>query len=141
VSGGITGPGVYSLTALNFTDLTAGVSETGFVSGSMTVSESGAIDQFSVLGCLPSCGTGNQLALEFSLPQSVLYSNGSAFPVSPLLPMDLLEDDGSTDIHGTVDSYSYDGPGPGTGTPEPVSFALAGLCLVAIGTFRRFGRQ
>jgi len=155
VTGSVTGPGAYNLAGLAFADTAAGASETGFISGSMTIAQTGTTDQFSVFGCLTNCATGNQLALEFSLPAAALGASGFTAPIPALLPMDLLEDDGNTDIQGTVSTYNYQGPGtdngpgtgtgpgPGTGTgpatdaPEPASFVLAGLSLITIGAARR----
>ena len=134
-SGGIDLPAMYSLTSLSFTDAAAGAMESSFVSGSLTLTQSGATDAFSVLGCLASCALGNQLALEFSIPAAQVNSIATAAAIPALLPMDLLEDGGDTDIQGTVHLYSYSGPA--AGAPEPGTLCLAAIALLAIGAARR----
>ncbi len=92
----------------------------------MTISAAGAVNQFSVLGCLPNCFTGNQLALTFSIPASQLNGAGvSASAIPGHLPLDLLEDNGDTDIHGTVATYSHQNASA-TSVPEPVTWGLLG---------------
>jgi hypothetical protein len=131
----ITMPGAYMLDSALFTDMVASASESAFTSVSLTITQSGATDQFSVLGCLANCAVGNQLALEFAVPAADLNAASPAAPIPALLPMDLLEDDGNTDIHGTISSYSYQGTA--ANAPEPATFALVGLSLIAIGAVRR----
>jgi hypothetical protein len=135
-AGGIASPGSFATTSLVFNDAAASATESSFISGQISVFSSGTI-QLSVLGCLidsASCLTGNQLALEFQIPTSSLTSTGvTAQAIPSLLPMDLLEDGGSTDIQGTLTTYSYSGPKSGA-TPEPASFGLLGIGLaMAIG--------
>lgn len=133
----ISSPGSFDLGSLTFTDLSAGVSESGFISGSMTLTQSGASTQFDVLGCLisaSSCSTGNQLTLDFQMPTSQIAQSGvEVQPVPSLLMADLLEDNGATDIHGLLETYSYTGPAGPAQTPEPSTAAL--ILLGAIGLF------
>jgi hypothetical protein len=143
-AGGIASPGNFSTTSLVFSDAAAAATESSFISGQISVFSASTI-QFSVLGCLidsASCLSGNQLALEFQISTSSLTSTGvSAQAIPSLLPMDLLEDGGSTDIQGTLTDYSYSGP-ISTVTPEPASFGLVGIGLtMAIGfSWKRFTR-
>jgi hypothetical protein len=139
-AGAITSPGTFSTTSLVFSDVGATAIESSFISGQMSVL-SGGTTEFSVLGCLidsTSCLSGNQLALEFQIPASSLTSTGvSAQAIPSLLPIDLLEDGGSTDIQGTLTDYSYSGPIT-TAAPEPASFGLAGIGLaMAVGFSRK----
>jgi hypothetical protein len=133
-TGSITGPGTYTnFTSEVFTDLTNPVAtESSFISQSLTISSSGGTDTFSGLACLPTdCLLGNQLALNFIIPAGSLNGTSVAASSVPLLiPMDLLEDGGLTDIQGNVTSYSYQSVGV---TPEPVSFVLCGSGLLALG--------
>ncbi len=132
---GINMPGTFSLTSLSFIDSTAGATETAFISGSLTITQVGAIDQFDVLGCLADCALGNQFALEFSIPALQLNSSVAASAIPALLPMDLLEDDGSTDIQGSVQQFTYQGPV--SAKPEPGVLCLVGVSLLTIGAVRR----
>jgi hypothetical protein len=144
-AGAIAAPGSFSTTSLVFDDAAASATESSFISGQISVF-SGSTIQFSVLGCLidsTSCLSGNQLALEFQIPASSLTSTGvSAEPIPSLLPMDLLEDGGSTDIQGDLTSYSYSGPIT-TATPEPASFGLAGigLAMAIVLSWKRLHRR
>jgi hypothetical protein len=136
-SGDITLPGTYALTSILFTDAAAGASEAAFVSGSMTIVQSAGVDQFSVLGCLidaSTCLLGNELDLNFQIPAAQLNDTGVTAQFIPsLLPLDLLEDGGSTDIQGTVTSYSY----AGTSTvPEPSTWGLIGASLLGLMAVR-----
>lgn len=137
-NGQILSPGSYNLTSTQFTDTSKVAAENGFVSGALVVSQSGGADQLSVLACLSDCSLGNQLALEFSIPASQIGSGGAASSIPGLLPMDLLEDDGSTDIQGNVLSYSQ--KVSRTGAPEPASLVLVALSLIAIGSVRGMAR-
>lgn len=134
-SGGLASPGNYALTSILFQDTTAGVSESTFVSGTMTVQQSGALSQFSVFGCLPTdCLLGNSISLMFQIPTASLLGTGIAVQNIPLQkPFELLEDFGSTDILGNLSSYSYTAQ---SGVPEPASFALA-LSGIAVGMLSR----
>jgi PEP-CTERM motif len=139
-AGSITGPGTYDLTggSLVFSDLAAAASESSFSSISLTVSPAGSSDDISLFGCLSTgsgCLVGNSLSLNFAIPSGDLNSLLGApattiFGLSP--PLDLLQDDGTTDIQGNVTTYSYIAT-----TPEPASLALYGSGLIALALARR----
>jgi PEP-CTERM motif len=141
-TGSITAPGTFALSGVTmvFSDPTAPVVESAFSTVSLTVTPSGEI---SLLGCLTTgsgCEQSNQLTLDFMIPLADLnLQNVAAQSIFGLTPLDLLEDDGITDIHGTVTSYSY--TGQGTKTPEPGTLALLGLGMLAVAwnRFRRAG--
>ena len=68
---------------------------------------------------------GNQLDASFPIPSASLNSlNVAATGLDPPHPLDLLEDDGMTDIHGSITSYSY--TGSASVVPEPASLAMLG---------------
>jgi PEP-CTERM motif len=136
-AGAITAPGTYDLTggSLVFSDPTAPASESSFTSISLTVTAVGSSDDLSLFGCLSTgsgCLLGNSLSLNFAIPSADLNSpSAAAVAISGLSPpLDLLEDDGTTDIQGSVASYSY------TTTPEPASFVLFGSGLLALALAR-----
>lgn len=129
-NGTISSPGIYSLASILFVDAIAGASESAFISGSMTITQVGAADQFSVFGCLIdaiACTQGNELDLNFQIPAVQLnQSLATASAIPALLPFDLLEDGGNTDIQGVLINYSYTGASQ---TPEPSTFALIGASM------------
>lgn len=136
-TGAITSAGTFPLAGatVSFTDAAALASETDFSSASFTVSPNGAFTDLSFLGCLNTgsgCLFGNMLTANFEIAAGMLNSQNvpatTIFGLSPA--MDLLEDDGTTDIQGTVTSYSYVGASQ-TAVPEP-SEALP-LCLLIAG--------
>jgi len=135
----ITSPGTYDLTGLNlrFEVVTDSAIENSFDSVSLTVAQSGSFDQISILACLTTgsgCNQGNELDLDFMIPSANLNSeNVVAQGIPNLLPLDLLEDDGITDIHASVTSYSYT-PSAAAVVPEPSAsvMLLSGLTLVAL---------
>ena len=136
--GSILAPGTYSSLAnasLTFSDPAAGASETSFGSISLTVSEVFGVDQFSLFGCLTTgsaCAAGNQLSATFEILAANLNSPGSpALGLDPPHPLDLLEDDGTTDIQGSVASYSY--TASPASVPEPSAAALLGWGLTLLG--------
>ena len=57
---------------------------------------------------------------------------GHALGVVNLLPLDLLQDDGVTDIQGSIATYSYTPPGTTIPTPEPASILLAASVFAAL---------
>jgi hypothetical protein len=135
-SGSISGPGNYNLTGFNlsFNDPTASAVETDFNSVNWTVTSNAGLYRISMLACLTTgtqgCAGGNQLTLNFGIPLSGLnQQNVTAQSLPLLMPLDLLEDDGVTDIHGSVNTYSY---ANASEVPEPGSLALLGSGLVAI---------
>ena len=133
--GSITSPGTYDLTgfSLLFRDSPSNVSESSFNSVTLTVAQSGSFDQLSILACLSTgsaCNQGNELDLNFMIPAGSLNEqNIVAQGIPNLLPLDLLEDDGVTDIHGLTASYSYTSASP---VPEPKSLVFAAFVLIAI---------
>lgn len=139
-SGSISGPGTYDLTggSLVFSDPTAIAIESDFTNISLTVSPNGLTDDISALACLATgggCFVGNSLSLNFAIAASDLHSlNAPASPIFGLTPLDLLEDDGTTDIQGTVTNYSY--APTVTATPEPTSMALFASGLLALALKR-----
>lgn len=144
-TGSITAPGTYtSFSGADFSDFTHSADENQFISVSLTISPpSGGMDEFSVLGCLSTgiygCSGGNQLDLNFMIPAGSLNAvNVTAQSVPLLTPLDLLEDDGTTDIQGSVTSYSYSSAV--STTPEPTSIALYGSGLIALA-LKRLKRQ
>ena len=138
--GSITGAGAFNpLTGatMSFVDLAASASENTFDTISLSVITDGSFFDISLLGCLTTgsaCNVGNFLAANFQIPAASL--NAQNVPVTAivgLLPMELLEDDGVTDIHGSVTTYSY------TAVPEPAELLplCAGLAAMARVYLRR----
>lgn len=139
--GAITAPGTYQLTSALFSVASAGVTESDFDSASLTVlSLGGGLDELSLFACLSTgsgCNQGNELAMSLLIPAAQLNSaTALPFAVSGLLPLDLLEDDGVTDIHGSIAQYSYTPP---AGTPEPATFCEFGTALAVV--FARLRRR
>ena len=143
--GAITAPGVYNLTGsgMTFSVPAAPATEAGFNSITLTISPSGAFDVFSLLGCLTTgsgCAFGNQLDANFEIPAALLNSqNVAAIGLDQPHPLDLLEDDGVTDIHGQIATYSY--TADTSAVPEPSTGALAGGVLLALISARRARAQ
>jgi hypothetical protein len=134
-AGSITMPGTYSLTgsSLTFADGAAGATETSFGQISLTVTANGIFDDLSLLGCLTTgsgCLVGNQLTANFRIPAASLNSqNVAAIGLDQPHPLDLLEDDASTDIHGSITTYSYVRT---AGVPEPSSVVLLSCALAMV---------
>ncbi len=116
--GSLPGAGTFDLSSgtLAFNDPKAPATETSFNSISLTLATDGAFFDLSLLGCLTSgsaCEQGNQLDLNFQILASQLHSpTPNPVPIPGLLPFELLEDDGLTDIHGSVSNI-----------PEPIQIA------------------
>ncbi len=131
----ITAPGSYDLTGSGvlFSIVPAGATENAFDFTSLTIAQSGGIDVFSLFACLSSgsgCSQGNELAMNFFIVATDLNANTTAAEAIPgLLPLDLLEDDGVTDIHGSVTTYSY---APPAGAPEPSTILEFSTAVAAI---------
>jgi hypothetical protein len=142
--GSITAPGTYNLTggSVTFGVPTAPASEASFGSLSLTITANGGFDDFSFLGCLTTgsdCFVGNQLDANFRILATGLNAqNVAATGLDPPHPLDLLEDDGITDIHGTITSYSY--TGRVSAVPEP-SFAVLLVCIFAGAVAAKHARQ
>lgn len=121
----------------------AGAVESAFDSVSLTITQSGVSDQISLFACLSTgsgCNQGNELGLSFMIPAASLNNqNVAALGIPNLLPFDLLEDDGVTDIQGSIANYSYTQTSP---VPEPAScvFAALGLVAVALKSIQRHRR-
>jgi hypothetical protein len=104
------------------------------------------MDEFSVLACLTTgsgCVFGNELDLNFMIPSGSLDSASAVAESVPLLtPLDLLEDDGTTDIQASVTSYAYSysstPPPPPPPVSEPGSAFLLGIGLAMTTLLRRF---
>ena len=140
--GPITVSGTYNLMGLSalFSVGAHGAMENSFNSASVTVEQSGDIDQITALVCLANgsgCNQGNELDLSFSIPSAQLnFENGTPKAIPGIQPLELLEDDGATDIHASVASYSYTPLSP---VPEPSGAVTLALGFIAI--FTRVGIQ
>jgi len=147
--GSVTSSGTFPFSGATviFTDTTAGVAETNFGVSSFTVSADGVLDDVSFSGCLLSgsgCLLGNVLSANFAIAAASLNSQNVAastiFGLSPAL--DLLEDDGTTDIQASVGLYSYHGVATSIPEPSTLPTIIAGIAaLVVIWVFgcRRSG--
>lgn len=141
----ILSPGLYNSADLtiSFLDTSVGVSETAFNSVSISIVADGSSFDFSVQGCLSTgsgCNAGNELLANFSIANTDLGSaNASASPIPFLSPsLDLLEDEGGTDIQGSVTNFSN------TNAPEPAAIAMAAIGLAGLvlaGMRSRTARQ
>jgi len=138
-AGSVGAPGNYTGTALLFSLPSAPATESSFGSITLIVSNSGATDTITLLGCLTTgsgCLVGNQLSAIFQISGASL--NGQNVPATgldPPHPLDLLEDDGVTDIQASITAYSYQGPQ--STTPEPSSVALVGGAFGILWAVRR----
>jgi hypothetical protein len=136
--GSITSPGTYDLTGLTLVFSAGGVVEDSFSSASVTITQSGGFDQISVLGCLTTgsgCNQGNELDLNFQMPLGPLTGNIAAQEIPGLLPLELLEDDGVTDIHGALADNTAP---PAVPEPSAVILSVSGLLMMAL---TRIGRR
>lgn len=131
--------GTYPLAAILFTDTLQNVSESAFISGTLIITTDGTTDYLTVLACLidsVSCAAGNQLALNLTIPFGKTTAAGvSAGAVPGLLPLDLLEDNGLTDIHGAITTYAFSAPA--AATPEPATALLAALALGGLAALNK----
>jgi hypothetical protein len=138
-AGNITGPGSFAMTAATFLDSAAPATETAFGSITLTISSVAGFDDFSLLACLTTgsgCNVGNQLDANFQIPAAMINGqNVAATGLDQPHPLDLLEDDGVTDIQGSITSYSY--VGPISTVPEPMSVALLGSIVAGLWVARR----
>jgi len=128
VPGPTLAPGMYTAASLTFSDPVASSFETAFSGITLTVTLDAGNDEFSLLGCLLSgdgCAVGNQLDADFEIPSALINSqNVSATGLDQPHPLDLLEDDGSTDIQGSITTYSAV---PEPSTAFPITFGLLAL--------------
>jgi len=147
LSGSITAAGFYDLTGstLIFSDPVAPASESDFGTITLNVASNGIFYDISLLGCVNSgsgCAVGNQLSASFEILATDLNAFGaSATGLDQPHPLDLLEDDGSTDIHASIDTYSY--TRSTSQVPEPSSLVLIGSALSGwVGQgIRRFAKR
>jgi hypothetical protein len=138
-TGAISTSGTYPLTGVSFIT-SSGAKEDSFSSAILTVLQSGNSEVLSLFACLATgsgCDQGNELGLNFSVASADFTSlNGTPQQIDGLLPLDLLEDDGVTDLHGSVSSFSNTSPASSsTGVPEPsvlelLAFSLVGAAFV-----------
>lgn len=134
---GISGPGVYDLTggSLMFLDATASALEASFGSITLVVTNVSVVDDLTLFACLTTgtaCNQGNQLSASFEIAAASLNAaNVSTTGLDQPHPLDLLEDDGATDIQGSITKYSYTGA---SAVPEPGSafLVIAGLAILAV---------
>jgi hypothetical protein len=138
-TGEITTAGLFSLTGTSFLDTTANIPESSFgAPWSISVANDGGNFDVSVKACLTTgtdCDQGNFLAAIFTIPTASLNAQNvttTAFPGQ--LPFELIEDDGVTDIHGSVLTYSYSG---NAAVPEPVTAIPVCAALAAIAALRK----
>jgi hypothetical protein len=138
-AGSIAAPGTFHPDSLSFDVASAPADESAFSSITLTVTLNAGFDEFSLLGCLTSgsaCDQGNYLTANFKVPTaSLLLQNVVTTELDQPHPMDLLEDDGITDIQGSITRYSNTGSAP---VPEP---AAAGLIGAALGLMWLVGRR
>jgi len=133
----ITAPGNYNLTgsSLLFSVAPAPASESSFGFINLAIVFNGGFDEFSLLACLTtgsSCAASNQLTASFKIPAALINSqNVAAIGLDQPHPLDLLEDDGVTDIHGSITTYSY------SGVPEPSPLPLLGGALTLMVAAKR----
>ena len=133
----ITGPGNYDLTgsSLLFRVATAPASESSFGSINLSIASNGGFDDFSLLACLTtgtSCPASNQLTANFEIPAAMIGSqNVAATGLDQPHPLDLLEDEGTTDIQGSIASYSKTSAAPEPSMAVPLVCVLVGLLAAA----------
>jgi len=125
--------------SLAFTD--GSITENSFSSVFLTVSADSnpSLYDVSLLGCLSTgsgCGVGNDLAANFAVSAADFNSsNVPATFIPGLVPsLDLLEDDGVTDIQGTVANFSNSSPR--SPIPEPPAAGLLCTVLATIAWIR-----
>src|SRR3954453_14005921 len=146
--GSIASLGLYSTTggtlpgaSLLFSVPSAPSTESSFGSISLSIAANGPDDDVSILGCLTTgsdCFSGNLITANFRIPSADLNSlNVPAIGLDQPHPLDLLEDDGVTDIHGSIDTYSY---APATTVPEPAPAGLLACALAILAAGARKSR-
>ena len=138
----ISAPGFYDLTgsSLVFAVPSAAASEGKFGATSLSLTEDGGYLDFSLYGCLADadCSIGNALSASFSIPAGSLGGTSvAAIGLDAPHPFELLEDDGVTDLHGSISTFSNTAL---VTTPEPASGVLMATALLgsaALACFRR----
>jgi hypothetical protein len=141
-AGSISAPGNYDLTGANLTlsDPAAPAIETSFDMVKLSITANAGFDDFSLLGCLTTgsgCLFGNELDANFRIPSAGLNSqNVAATGLDQPHPLDLLEDDGITDIHGTITTYSNSAA---ASVPEPSTAVLLGGVLAGLAATKAIG--
>ena len=146
-TGSIAAPGTYSLTgaSLSFSDPSGPAIESTFSTISFTVSQGGGLDDISLLGCLTTgsgCLVGNELTANFQIAAASLNAqNVTATGLDQPHPLDLLEDDGGTDIHGSISSYSYTGAVNSVPDPESLWLLTGGMVAFAARNTRILTRR
>lgn len=129
----VSGPGSYAVTPL-FSVPDAPASESAFAASTLTVAADGDSYDFSLLACLTTgsgCAFGDELTANFQVAAASLNGqNVAAIGLDQPHPMDLLEDDGTTDIQGSITQYSS--------IPEP---SFTWLSLLASGLFAWRGKR
>jgi hypothetical protein len=137
----ITAPGNYNLTgsSLLFSVASAPASESSFGSINLSIALNAGFDEFSLLACLTtgsSCPASNQLTANFKIPAAMINSqNVTATGLDQPHPLDLLEDEGTTDIQGSITTYSKSGSV--SAVPEPSTLFLLGSALALIAAGKR----
>lgn len=134
-----TGPGLYVLTgsSLVFVVPAASATEGNFDVITLAVNRNGSFDDFSLLACLTAtdCTSGNELTANFRIAAANI--DGTAVPVTDLdqpHPLDLLEDDGTTDLHASISTYTNTAQSL---LPEPNFLPLCALASLVLTISRR----
>ena len=134
----VTTPGLYDLTGANlmFSDPAVPATETSFGSITLVVTNAGSVDDVTLYGCLTTgtaCNQGNSLSASFEIPAASLNAASvAATSLDQPHPLDLLEDDGVTDIQGQIATYSYSSSSSSSSVPEPRSVVLLSGALIAM---------
>jgi hypothetical protein len=101
--GTLSGAGSYAVTP-SFSVPAAPATESDFGASTLTVTANGGRYDFSLLACLTTgggCSSGDELTANFQIAAASLNGqNVAATGLDQPHPMDLLEDDGTTDIQG-----------------------------------------
>ena len=144
--GSIVAPGAFNpLTRASMIFTDGLVTETRFSSVFLTVSvdSNPTLYDISLLGCLSTgsaCGVGNDLSANFAVAVASFNSLSAPAQFIPgLVPsFDLLEDDGVTDIQGTISSFSNSSTAVPSSVPEPSSMVVTlAFGLLAMLTRKR----
>jgi hypothetical protein len=141
--GSISSPGAFNPlagAAITFTDGVV-ATESSFSSVFLTVSvdSNPALYDVSLLACLSTgsgCGMGNSLSADFAVTAASFNSLNAPAQLIPGLfpPLDLLEDDGVTDIQGTITSFSNSSAAASVPEPSAMLCNCAVLALLAFAS-------